>query len=171
MTNETCPDLEVLFAEAAEGQGPAVEHARTCPACSVLMEDHRQLEKDLYRLADPLPPPDFVQQVMAKVAKAPVPVTAELKTGLAILLVALAVPVVLWLSQGGTLAGLGAAVADAVVGTRPYLAALASALGALWSTAAVPVAVSLALILTLSLVGLKRLAGNPSNSSDLEVSP
>jgi hypothetical protein len=171
MTMETCPDLEVLFTEAAEGKGPSLEHARACPACAVILEDHRQLEKDLYRLADPLPPPDFVQQVMAKVAKAPVPVSSELKMGLGILLVAFALPVVLWLTGGGTVAGLGAAVADAVVGSRPYLAALASALGALWSTAAGPVALSIALILTFSLAGLKRLVGNPSNPSDLKVSP
>jgi hypothetical protein len=171
MTLETCPDLEVLFTEAAEGKGPSLEHARACPACAALLEDHRQLEKDLYRLADPLPPPDFVQQVMAKVASAPAPVSSELKVGLAILVAALAVPLAVWLSQGGSVAGLGTAVADAVVGARPFLAALASALGALWSTAGVPVAVSIALILTLSLAGLKRLAGTPSNPSDLKVSP
>ena len=36
-----------------------------------LLEEHRQLEKDLLRLADPMPPADFVHAVMAKVATAP----------------------------------------------------------------------------------------------------
>lgn len=171
MTMDTCPDLEVLFTEAAEGKGPAFEHARTCPACLALLEEHRQLEKDLYRLADPLPPPDFVRRVMAKVAKAPAPASSELKVGLAILVVALTVPLATWVLQGGSLASLATAVADAVVGTRPFLAALASALGALWSTAALPVAASIALILICGLVGLKRLAGLPTNPPDLKVSP
>jgi len=175
MNPDTCPDLEILFTETADGYGAALLHAKTCPACAVLLEEHRQLEKDLYRIADPLPPPDFVQKVMARVAQAPPAMSmelgVELKVGLAILLLALAAPVGMWFAQGGSIASLGAWVANAVVGLRPWLASLANALGALWSTAAFPVALSLVLVLTLSLVALKRLAGIPQNPSDLEVSP
>src|SRR5258706_10475493 len=48
-----------------------------------LLEEHRQLEKDLLRLADPLPPPDFVHQVMQKVAAAPAPTPAPRDIALA----------------------------------------------------------------------------------------
>lgn len=48
---------------------------------------------------------------------------------------------------------------------RAFVEALAAGGNALWSTAAVPVAVVLALFLILSLVGLKRFAGsNPTPS-------
>ena len=60
MNSSQCPDLEVLFGEMAEGSGPALEHAGTCHLCQAVIEEHRQLEKDLYRLVDPLPPPSFV---------------------------------------------------------------------------------------------------------------
>src|SRR2546430_11594113 len=52
----SCPDLEQIFEELAEGKGPALEHARGCPLCAEILEEHRQLEKDLFRLADPMPP-------------------------------------------------------------------------------------------------------------------
>ena len=68
-----CPDLEVLFIELEAGHGPALEHAEGCPLCAAVLEEHRQLEKDLFRLADPLPPPDLVHQVMARVAASPRP--------------------------------------------------------------------------------------------------
>lgn len=68
-----CPDLEVLFIELEAGHGPALEHAEGCPLCAAVLEEHRQLEKDLFRLADPLPPPDLVHQVMARVAASPAP--------------------------------------------------------------------------------------------------
>ena len=55
-----------IFTELEAGEGPALEHAEHCPLCTAIIEEHRLLEKDLCRLADPLPPPDLVHKVMAR---------------------------------------------------------------------------------------------------------
>ena len=55
------PELNALLAELADSDEARDE----------LIEEHRQLEKDLLRLVDPLPPHDFVQSVMKKVAATP----------------------------------------------------------------------------------------------------
>ena len=59
MSPMTCPELETLFVGIAEGDETVLAHAAECPACSALLEEDRQLEKDLFRIQDPLPPPDF----------------------------------------------------------------------------------------------------------------
>src|SRR5690606_35639906 len=91
MTPAQCPDLEVLFTELEAGEGPALDHAASCPLCSAVLGEHRQLEKDLYRLADPLPPPTLVASVMARVATEPTPLRRELWAGIPILVASLAV--------------------------------------------------------------------------------
>ena len=52
-----CPELEALILAQSEHDPDALAHLRHCPACAALVEEHRQLEKDLFRLVDPLPPP------------------------------------------------------------------------------------------------------------------
>ena len=61
MSEPTDTELEALLAELAPTQAER----------TTLLEEHRQLEKDLLRLADPLPPPDFLANVMSRVAVAP----------------------------------------------------------------------------------------------------
>jgi len=154
-----CPDLEVLFAEVAEGRGPALDHSKTCPACAAVLEEHRELEKDLFKLQDPFPPANFVPQVMAKVAAAPVPASVELRTGFAILGSALALAFVIFVARGATAGQLGISVAHWAVELRAILVGLITGVAMAWKTAAVPVAAILAALLALSLVGLKKLAG------------
>ena len=84
-----CPELETLLVGVAEHDAEALAHLKTCPDCAFFAEQHRQLEKDLFRLADPMPPVDFVQSVMARVALEPAPTRVELRTGLSILAVTL----------------------------------------------------------------------------------
>lgn len=170
MSGDTCPELEVLFAELAEGQGPHLEHAKSCPACSAIVEEHRQMEKDLFRLADPLPPPDFTLQVMAKVRAAPAPVSSELKVGAGILTTTFGLLLALYLARGGGLAGIGAGIAGIVVRARPMMLGLSEAIAIIWRTGAIPVAIGLTLLLTLSLLGLKRLAGSHP-LADAKVTP
>ena len=55
----------------AETEALLRELAKTDDERDLLLEEHRQLEKDLLRLADPLPPPDFLAKVMTRVAAAP----------------------------------------------------------------------------------------------------
>jgi hypothetical protein len=165
MTPSECPDLEVLFTELEAGKGPALDHAATCPLCSAMLEEHRQMEKDLYRLADPLPPPTLVATVMARVATEPTPLRRELWAGIPILVASLAIGLGLLITNDQALVRLGAALAALVTDGMGLLQGLASGANALWSTAAVPVATGLVLLLIVSLSGLKRLVGSGPNPS------
>ncbi|PTL85670.1 hypothetical protein [Vitiosangium sp. GDMCC 1.1324] len=161
-----CPDLEVLFTELETGEGPALEHAKHCPLCTAIIEEHRLLEKDLSRLADPLPPPDLVHKVMARVAAEPTPLRRELWTGVSILAASLAVGLGVLLSSDAALSGAGTALARFVVDGKAFFDALLSGGRALWSTAAAPVAGLLAALLLSSLFGIKRLAGSGPTPSE-----
>src|SRR5687768_13541510 len=121
----SCPDLEVLLTEAAEGNGPAVEHAKGCVECGAVLEEHRQLEKDLFRVSDPFPPADFVQSVMAKVAVAPVPMSREVSTGATILGVSVALAVATIIVGDVNLGFFGVRLAGAVVQLQTALVAIA----------------------------------------------
>jgi hypothetical protein len=165
MTPTQCPDLEVLFTELEAGEGAALDHAATCPLCSAVLEEHRQLEKDLYRLADPLPPPTLVATVMARVATEPTPLRRELWAGIPILVASLAVGLGLLITNDQALVRLGAALAAMVTDGRALLQGLASGASALWNTAAGPVAAILVFLLIVSLSGLKRLVGSGPNPS------
>lgn len=165
MSEQQCPDLEVLFTELEAGEGPALDHAAECALCSSVLEEHRLMEKDLFRLADPLPPPSLVANVMARVAAEPPPLRRELWTGLGILATALLAGFGYLFTSDRALSQVGTAVARGVVDGRAFVEALAAGGHALWSTAAGPVAAVLALFLLLSLFGLKRFAGsNPTPS-------
>jgi hypothetical protein len=166
MTPTECPDLEVLFTELEAGKGPALDHAATCPLCGAMLEEHRQLEKDLYRLADPLPPPMLVANVMARVASEPPPLRRELWTGLSILVVSLVAGLGLLVGNDAALSRLGAALASFVMDSKALLQGLSSGASALWNTEAGPVATILVLMLLGSLFGLKRLAGSGPNLSE-----
>lgn len=158
MTSASCPELDVLFADLAEGHGPALDHARACFACSAMLEEHRQLEKDLFRLADPLPPPDLVKNVMAAVRAQPAPVAREVRSALAIYAFALCGLAATLVARGVGLADVGASIAGAILWLRPVLLALASAASVLWRTAAPPLAIAALALALVSVFGLRRLA-------------
>ncbi|HSP80064.1 MAG TPA: hypothetical protein VLQ93_16155 [Myxococcaceae bacterium] len=166
MTSVECPELEELFIALESGEGPALEHAGQCPLCTAIIEEHRLLEKDLYRLADPLPPPDLVHKVMARVAAEPTPARRELVTGLGILAASLVAGLGLLLFSDAALSGASTSLVRLVVDGKALFEALLSGADALWSTAAGPVAALLSLILFSSLFGLKRLAGNGPTPSE-----
>jgi hypothetical protein len=166
MTPSQCPELEVLFTELEAGAGASLEHAAACPLCGAVLEEHRLLEKDLYRLADPLPPPSLVANVMARVATEPTPLRRELWVGLSILLVSAVAGLGLLIGNDQALSQVGTALAALFTDGKVLLQGLASGASALWNTAAGPVATLLALVLLVSLIGLKRLAGNGPNLSN-----
>lgn len=147
-------NLEELELEALLSELAPTEAER-----SLLLEEHRQLEKDLLRLADPLPPPDFLANVMTRVAEAPArPLSrADVWSAVAIVGVALALAVAALLVSGGVTGGFGLAVASLVVKLREGLIAFGSAIQALWTTAALPTAVGLSLLLVAVLTGFRRL--------------
>jgi hypothetical protein len=162
-----CPELEVLFTELAQGAGVALEHARTCAACSALLEEHRQLERDLFRLADPRPPAVLVSGVMARVAAAPVPVWRELWTGLSILATSLVLGLLLFVSSDASLGWAGTAFVSVLDGGLALVGGLLSALRALWLTAAAPLAVMVGAFLVASLLALRRVVSAAVPSSKL----
>lgn len=161
-----CPELEVLFTELEAGEGPSLEHARDCLMCSAILEEHRQLEKDLYRLADPAPPPDFVHRVMARVASEPTPLRRELWTGLSILAASLLVALGVFVSNDAALIGAGTGLARLLLEGTALFDALGSGANALWHTAVAPLAGLFAVLLFCSLFGIKRLAGNGPQPSE-----
>jgi hypothetical protein len=143
----------------AELQALLAELAPTESERALLLEEHRQLEKDLLRLADPLPPPDFLAKVMTRVAEAPArPISrADVWSAVAIVGIALALAVVALLVSGGVSGGFGLAMASLVVKLREGLVAVGSAIQALWATAALPTALGLSLLLAAVLTGFRRL--------------
>ena len=153
-----CPDFETLLIGAAEHDADALAHLRTCPDCAALAEQHRQLEKDLFRLADPMPPVNFVQSVMARVALEPAPSRVELRTGFSILAVTLMGAVLAFVATHGNLGLLGTRAASSVVVWRNLFFAASEALAAIWSTAALPTVVAMAGLVVLSTLGVRRLA-------------
>lgn len=142
-------ELEALLAQLAP----------TDDARVALLEEHRQLEKDLLRLADPLPPPDFLSKVMARVAEAPArPVTrGEVISAAVIVATTLALALLALVLSGGIGGSFGLAVANLVVSAREGLVAAGSALVALWSTAALPTVLGLSLLLAGALTAFRRL--------------
>jgi anti-sigma factor RsiW len=145
------PELDALLNELAP----------TDEARDALLEEHRQLEKDLLRLADPLPPVDFVQQVMKRVEQAPARAMSkgEIVSAASIVTVTVAAAMVALFTTGSGSSGLGLALAQLVISARDTLVAMGSALVAVWNTAALPLAVSLFVTVGLSLVALKRFGG------------
>jgi len=133
--------------------------ADTDEARAALLEEHRQLEKDLLRLADPMPPVDFVALVMRRVEAAPVRPVSRREVMLAgtVVLATVASALGALLASGG-LAGLGLGLADLAVKVRDGLVAMGSGLFALWTTAALPLAVALSLSIGLMLLALRRYA-------------
>ncbi|MCP3138096.1 hypothetical protein [Pyxidicoccus xibeiensis] len=160
MTPHPCPDLELLFAELEAGEGPALDHAAECEACAAVLEEHRLMENDLYRLSDPLPPPSFVANVMARVAAEPVPQRREVWSGVAILLTSLMGGLGYLLMNDQALGHLGTGVASFLFEGRLFVEGVLSGAHALWATAGLAVATTLAFLLLSSLYGLKRLAGS-----------
>ena len=143
------PELETLLAQLAPSEAERV----------VLLEAHRQLEKDLLRLADPSPPPDFLAKVMSRVAEAPArPLSrADVWSAVAIVGVTMSLAVIALLVSGGVTGGFGLALASMVVKLREALVASGSALLALWTTAALPTVVGLSLLLAATLTAFRRL--------------
>jgi hypothetical protein len=161
-----CPELEQLFTELEVGDGPALQHAYGCDDCRLILEEHRQLEKDLYRLADPLPPPTLVMNVMARVAAEPAPMRRELWTALPIVLVSLAAGLALVFGNDAALARISTTLASLATRGSVILGALGTGADALWATAALPIALGAVLLLVLPVLGLKRLAGSLPSPSE-----
>ena len=158
-----CPDLETLYFRVLEGDPEAVAHLERCPACAEALEAHRQLEKDLFRVVDPLPPIDLVSKVMARVEAAPQPVR-DAKLGFAILFVAMAAFLGTVLALPYAPAAVGTHAAGAVLFVRGLFVGFGDAVSVIWHTAALPMLLISGLLLAASLLGLRRLADHQSLS-------
>jgi hypothetical protein len=167
---ERCPDIELLLVEVAEGSGPLLDHARRCENCSAILEEHRQLEKDLFRLADPLPPSDFTQQVMARVAIQPAPIRVNIGVGLAIAATAFGLGLFTLVSSGVGVSTIGSLAGSAVITAKSLYVGTEKAISLLWATQALPMAISLLLVLLICLFALKRLVGDGRALSEVRIS-
>jgi hypothetical protein len=134
------------------------QQAQSSEEADLLRESHRLLEQDLFRLSDPLPPGDFLQNVMAKVEASPRPALAktEILSGLGI--VGFAIGLALYAIFHGTSGSIGLSIGNILVFVREAYVALDAVLEALWSTAAIPLSMVVCLSLMVSLFGLKRMA-------------
>ena len=157
---QSCPEIEQLLAEEAEGRGPLLEHARSCDNCSAVLEEHRRLEKDLFQLADPFPPLDFTQRVMARVAAQPAPLRLNLAVGLAIAATAFGLGVFTLAASGVGVSIIGSLAASLVITAKSLAIGSQKVVSSLWATEALPVAVSLFLVLLFCVFALKRLIGD-----------
>jgi hypothetical protein len=165
-----CPDPERLFLELTEGGGEAVDHAASCQKCFALVEDHRSLEKELFRLSDPFPPSDFVANVMAKVSAQPAPVRSDTRAGVIILVTSLVACALAFIVGPGSVGQLGTALATTAVTTKSLVVAFSSGLSALWAAAAVPLTAAMAIVLFGSLLGLRRLVAEGPSLDEAKVS-
>jgi hypothetical protein len=162
-----CPDLELLFEELAQGSGPSLEHARGCDRCSSLLEEHRLLEKDLYRLSDPLPPPNFTSLVMARVSAHHAPIRLNLLLGFGILAVALGLGAFMLVSGGVAGPGtVGIWAGSTLVTAKSLWVGTGKVAEVMWSTAALPMTVSLGMVLAICLFALRKLVGDPASLSE-----
>lgn len=127
---------------------------------ALILEEHRQLEKDLLRISDPLPPADFVQLVMKRVEQAPARAMSksEVITAVGIVTLAVSSAVVALLSAGSGTGGFGLALAELAIRVRDGLVAMGSGLVAVWTTAALPLAVGLLVTVGLMLGAITRFA-------------
>jgi hypothetical protein len=157
---ERCPEIERLLAEEAEGSGLLLQHARSCAHCSAVLEEHRRLEKDLFRLADPFPPLDFTQRVMARVAAEPAPIRLNLAVGLAIAATAFGLGVFTLAASGVGISVVGSFAASLLITAKSLAVGSQKVVSLLWATEALPVAVSLFLVLLFCVFALKRLVGD-----------
>ncbi|MCI0574336.1 MAG: hypothetical protein L0Y66_26695 [Myxococcaceae bacterium] len=164
MSAQRCPELDELFDAVVAGSGDALEHALGCEACSAVLEEHRQMEKDLYRVVDPLPPPDFVQSVMTRVAEAPVPLRRELTAGFGILGGSAALAGLVLARDPQVLDRVGLAFARVLVDGQAFVPRLLSALVTVWDAAGFVGIAACSTLLFGSLFGLKRLSGEPTIS-------
>jgi hypothetical protein len=122
-----------------------------------LLEEHRQLEKDLLRLADPPPPADFVQKVMAKVAAAPAQAPSRAEVGLAAMITFTAAALgLMLLANHASVEGLSLSFAQVLVWVREAAIGVSSAFAAVWRTSALPLSLALCAALITSVVTLKK---------------
>jgi len=154
-----CPSPELLW-EAAQARAPAtLAHLASCPTCAALLEEHRQLEKDLLRLVDPLPPSDLIPRVLARIAHAPAPRWRELRAAASILLTSLLFCVLSLFASAGSVGRLGVEVATSLARAHRIGHGMSHAAQLLWRAAPASLLLALCVLLVVSLAGLKRLAG------------
>lgn len=168
--SERCPEIELLLAEAVNGSGPLLEHAARCKECSAILEEHRQIEKDLFRLVDPLPPPDFTQNVMARVAAQRAPIRVNIALGLAIAATAFGLGIFTLVSSGLGVSAVGTLAGSALITAKSLWVGTQKGVSLLWEAQALPLAVSLLIVLMISIFTLKHLVRDGRPLSEARIS-
>ncbi|MBX7114348.1 MAG: hypothetical protein K1X64_08465 [Myxococcaceae bacterium] len=127
-------ELDQLLAELTPNEDDRAE----------LLEAHRLLEHDLSRLADPAPPVDLVQRVMARVAEAPAlaPGRQDAYVAFVIVSVAALLGTLALASQGVAAGAWGVWLTKGLTTVSAMVLSTETALAALWQNAALPTAVA-----------------------------
>lgn len=146
-------ELDTLLSELVPGEEARAE----------LLEAHRLLEHDLSRLADPAPPVDFVQRVMARVAEAPAmaPSRHDVYLAFAIVTVSALLGAAVLAGEGIQIGTWGLWLTKGFTTLRSAVIATGSGLGALWQNAALPTAVAAMGTTLVSVFALRRML-NPA---------
>lgn len=162
MSATRCPDPERLALDLEEGQAWAFTHLEHCEACAALLEEHRLLERELFRAMDPAPPVDFVRSVMVRVEQAPAPPRTELLVGAMIFITALiALGTLVWTSAP-SLGALSLETVGRAVERGRWLEGVAAASSTIWSVAGPALVVLSVLTLVFASLGLRKLSA-PTN--------
>lgn len=167
---KTCPELQSLHQALEAGDEEGLAHLEDCAACAGHLEEHRELERELFRLTDPMPPYHFVSLVMAKVRAQPAVRPTGAWTGLSLIFVSLALAAVSFVAGHGRLGAVGTSLASSLLSVRAVVRPLVNAMDATWHFAAVPMAVCVSSLLIASLLGLRQLAPLTAPADLTEVS-
>ena len=161
MSVTRCPDPERLALDLDDGQEWALTHLEHCEACAAILEDHRLLERELFRAMDPSPPADFVSRVMVRVEQAPAPPRTELLVGGMIFLTSMVALVTLVMTSVPSLSSFSLDTVDRALARGRWLEGVAAGFSTVWSVAGPTLLVVSLLTLVFASLGLRKLAATP----------
>lgn len=164
MSGPRCPEPERLALDLDAGQEWALTHLEHCEDCAAILEEHRLLERELFRAMDPAPPADFVSRVMVRVEQAPAPPRTELLVGGMIFLSSLAaLGMIIWTSVP-SLGAFSLDTVDRVLARGRWVEGVAEALTTVWSVAGPSLLLVSVLTLVFASLGLRKLAATPTSN-------
>lgn len=164
MSATRCPEPERLALDLDEGQEWALTHLEHCEGCAGIFEEHRLLERELFRAMDPNPPADFVSRVMVRVEQAPAPPRTELLVGGMIFLSALVALASLVVTSVPSLSAIPLDTVDRALARGRWLEGVAEGFSTVWSVAGPSLLILSVLTLVLASFGLRKLATSPTSN-------
>ncbi|HLT31075.1 MAG TPA: hypothetical protein VK013_13625 [Myxococcaceae bacterium] len=162
MSASRCPEPERLALDLDDGQEWALTHLEHCEGCADILEEHRLLERELFRAMDPAPPADFVSRVMVRVEQAPAPPRTELLVGGMIFLSSMVALAALVLTSVPSLGALSLDTLDRALARGRWVEGVAAGFSTVWSVAGPTLLIASILTLLFASLGLRKLAATPA---------